>query len=346
VIYLAVSLCALAPFLLVVGLVRLLARSDDSETGRSRSLRRRLDGRGGGRAAAKPGTLASLSSLDEPGAVGATGTAPGESAERPQLSSIGLLRSLLELTPLSRRIECILRGAGIGCNVGTFVLLVATSAFSAGVLTWCALDTVIVGALAGVVAGILPVGWVLFRRRRRLLAFERHFPDALDMMVNALRSGAGLASALGVVAAEAASPINAEFTALLQQQKLGVDLRQGLTDLQHRMDLVEVHLFSTALIVQKETGGNLAEVLEKIAAVVRDRFQILGDARSLTAEGRLSGLILALLPVALATAIFFMTPDYVRFFVDHPAGRLMIGAAVLLELTGFLLIRKISNVRF
>jgi len=147
------------------------------------------------------------------------------------------------------------------------------------------------------------------------------------------------------VVEEAPAPVSTEFAILLQQQKFGVDMRECLRDLRRRIGLVDVHMFATAMTVQRETGGNLAEVLDNIATVIRDRFRIMGDARTLTAEGRMSGLVLGILPVALAVIMFFVTPEQIHFFMEHPAGKMMLVAAVVLEIVGFMVTRSICNVK-
>lgn len=245
--------------------------------------------------------------------------------------------------PLLRRLELELRGAGIAMPLGTFVGLVLVIGPWAGSLCWMFSGSWAAGLLGAAIAVAVPVIGVRWRRQRRLRAFERQFPDALDMMVNALKSGVSLPAAIGVVADEAPDPIDVEFRVLLQQQKLGLELRDSLLDLRRRIDLVDVHLFTTSLIVQKETGGNLAEVLDNIAAVVRDRFRIMGDTRTLTEEGRMSGLILAALPVVVGTALFFEAPDHVRFLFDTAPGRAMLAGSILAEITGFLAIQRIVN---
>ncbi len=268
-----------------------------------------------------------------------------ESAERQGMSSVKELQTVLEQIPLSHRLEMRLQGAGSSMNVSSFILLTGITAVTGGMIGWWVTDLARTGLLGCGLGAVVPIAWLSWQRYRRLRAFEKQFPDALDMMVNALKSGAALTAALGVIVDEAPAPVSTEFGILLQQQKFGVDMRECLRDLRRRIGLVDVHLFATAMSVQRETGGNLAEVLENIAAVIRDRFRIMGDARTLTAEGRMSGMVLGILPVALAVIMFFVAPEQMLFFTEHAAGKVMVVAAIVLEIIGFLVTRSICNIK-
>jgi tight adherence protein B len=191
----------------------------------------------------------------------------------------------------------------------------------------------------------LPVMVARHKKAKRIREFERQFPDALDMLTNALRAGMALTAAIQVVAEESPNPVGAEFAILFEENRLGLDLKEALKKLSERVDSAELHLFVTAVIIQRETGGNLAEILQGTAAVIRDRFRILGDVRSMTAQGRLSGLILSGLPLAMAGLIIVMAPEYLKGLLDDPVGPYIIAAAATMQVVGFLIMRRIVDIK-
>ena len=140
-------------------------------------------------------------------------------------------------------------------------------------------------------------------------------------------------------------PVGAEFGVVFEENRLGLDMRDALKKLGERIDSAELQLFVTAVIMHRETGGNLAEILEGTAAVIRDRFRILGDVRSMTAQARLSGIILTVLPLVMAGLIMFVAPDYLLGLLDDPLGTRMIVAAISLQVIGFLVMRRIVNIK-
>jgi tight adherence protein B len=152
-------------------------------------------------------------------------------------------------------------------------------------------------------------------------------------------------AALQVVAEECPDPVSNEFRIVFEENRLGMSLRDSFTDLTKRIDSTELRLFVTAVLIQKETGGNLAEILEGTAYVIRDRFRILGDVRTITAQARLSGLILTLLPLGMCVALMVIVPDYLKTLITDPVGPYMIGSAVFLQLVGYFFIRKIVNIK-
>ncbi|HEX9158175.1 MAG TPA: type II secretion system F family protein, partial [Syntrophales bacterium] len=190
-----------------------------------------------------------------------------------------------------------------------------------------------------------PLLVVLRKRSNRLRTFESLLPDALDLVTGALRSGMAFSGALQVVAEESPDPISKEFTIVFEEHRLGIDLQESLRNMTQRVDSRELRIFVTAVLLQKETGGNLAEILEGTADIIRDRFRILGEVRTLTAQARLSGVILAILPISLAVVLSVISPGYLMILVKDPVGPMIISVAVGLQVIGFLVIRRIISIK-
>lgn len=262
-----------------------------------------------------------------------------------QLSTVPILNTILLKVRWAATLDTLLVQADIRLRLGSFVALVLFMSSIGFFLATSVAHEPLFALPASVLTGSLPILWARHKKKRRSNAFERLFPDALDMLVSGLRAGLAFTSGVQVVADESPEPIAREFAILAEEHRLGLDLREALRKMGERVDSAELHLFVTAVSLQRTTGGNLAEVLENTAAVIRDRFRILGDARSLTAHARISGLVLTLLPLAMAGTILVMAPDYLRGLVDDPLGRHMIFAAVSLQIIGFLIMRRIINIR-
>jgi len=191
----------------------------------------------------------------------------------------------------------------------------------------------------------MPVFWLLFRRKRRLKAFAAQLPDALEMLARSLRAGQSLAFGFNMVSTEMPLPISKEFGRVFEEQNLGIPLDETLRSLTERIPNLDLKFFVTALILQRQTGGDLAEILDKIGALIRDRFRIWGQVQALTGEGRLSGVVLLGLPVVLFVAVYQLNPDYIMVLFRDPLGTKMLMIAVLMQIVGALVIRKIVNIK-
>jgi tight adherence protein B len=239
-----------------------------------------------------------------------------------QLSTVPFLNTILSEAKWAQQLDRLLVQAGISLRLGTFVALMLLL-FSIGAFAMMSTAHMPLLALpAGAFAGSIPILWARYRRQKRILSFEKLFPDALEMLVGALRAGLALPGAIQVVADESPDPVGQEFAILSEENRLGVDTKEAL-----------------------KRGGNLAEILERTAAVIRDRFRILGDVRSLTAHGRLSGFILALLPLGMAGVIMVVAPEYLKGLMADPLGRHLIVAAIVLQVVGLLIMRRIINIK-
>jgi tight adherence protein B len=170
-------------------------------------------------------------------------------------------------------------------------------------------------------------------------------PDALELISRALRAGHSLASGISLVAEEMRAPINKEFNRVFEEQNLGIPLETSLDNLTDRIPNLDLRFFATAVILQRQTGGDLAEILDKIGYLVRERFKIWGQVQALTGEGRLSGIVLLALPPVLFLAVYRLNPDYVMPLFTDPMGRQMLAGAVVMQLLGAIVIKKIINIK-
>jgi tight adherence protein B len=261
------------------------------------------------------------------------------------LSTIPFINDLLKKVRWARKLETLLIQADVRLRVGSFLILAGLSGslaafFATSVLhqAWLTLPAVLFGAS-------LPYFYVRQKKQKRVRKFEQQFPDALDMLTGALRAGLAWTGAIQVVADESPDPVATEFRVLFEENRLGLDMRIALKRLAERMDSQELRLFVTAVALQRETGGNLAEVLEGTAVVIRDRFRILGDVRSLTAQARLSVLILIVMPIVMAGVIGVTSPHYLQRLVNDPFGPFLIATAVVLQITGYVIMRRIINIK-
>lgn len=202
-----------------------------------------------------------------------------------------------------------------------------------------------VGAIMVPGLGCLPLLWLLWRRKRRLKAFAAQLPEALDMLARSLRAGQSLASGFGLVAKEVPAPLGKEFGRVFDEQNLGVPLEESLRDLADRIPNMDLKFFATAVVLQRQTGGDLAEILDRISSLIRERFNIWGQVQALTGEGRLSGIVLMALPVVIFLAVYYLNRDYVMMLFTDPLGKKMLATAIIMQVIGALVIRKIVNIK-
>ncbi|OHB72072.1 MAG: secretion protein [Planctomycetes bacterium RBG_13_63_9] len=199
--------------------------------------------------------------------------------------------------------------------------------------------------VVGLFMAVLPLLWVLFRRKRRLKAFAAQLPDALEMLARSLRAGQSLGFGFHMVASEMSDPISREFNRVFEEQNLGIPLDETLEGLTHRVPNLDLKFFAIAVILQRQTGGDLAEILDKIGSLIRDRFRIWGQVQALTGEGRLSGVVLLALPFVLFVAVYQLNRDYIMVLFTDPMGRKMLAIAIIMQIIGALVIRKIVNIK-
>jgi tight adherence protein B len=199
--------------------------------------------------------------------------------------------------------------------------------------------------IAGILAAALPVLVLRAKRARRLRKFDQKLPDALDLIARALRAGHSIAAAIEIVSEEGVEPLRSEFGEVYKQQNFGIPQRDALLQLGRRVPSADLQIVITAMLVQKETGGNLVEILDRTTAVLRDRMRIQGELRIHTAQGRLTGWILCLLPVVMFCLISFANPSYTDVLIHDPVGRKLTYTGIGMMVMGGLLIRKIVKIK-
>ncbi len=220
-------------------------------------------------------------------------------------------------------------------------------AFGVGATLLCTFAGVgyAVAPIVGAAFAFLPVWWLTFRRKRRLKKFAAQLPEALELVARALRAGHSLAAGFRLVSSEMSVPIGAEFGRVFEEQNLGIPFEEALNSLTMRVPNLDLKFFATAVILQRQTGGDLAEILDKIGSLIRERFKIWGQVQALTGEGRLSGIVLLALPPLLFVCVYRMNPDYLMLLFTDDLGKKMLIGGILMQLFGALVIRKIVNIR-
>jgi tight adherence protein B len=198
--------------------------------------------------------------------------------------------------------------------------------------------------IGGAVGFAAPFLFLRIKRTRRLRAFEEAFPEALDLVARALKAGHAFATGLKMVADEMPEPIGPEFRKTFDEQNFGLPLKDSLSNLTVRVPLLDVRFFSTAVLIQRETGGNLAEILENLGHVVRERFKILRQVRVYTAHGRLTGYVLLGLPAFLGIALAFINPEHMQLLFNEHLGRMMLGATVIMQTVGYIWIKQVIKI--
>lgn len=197
----------------------------------------------------------------------------------------------------------------------------------------------------GFLAASLPFVHVWWKRKKRFDAFLEHLPDALDLMARALSAGHAFSEALHMVSSEMPDPIATEFRKTYEEQNLGLSLKLALENLTQRIPLLDLRMCVTAIMIQRETGGNLAEILEKVAYTIRERFRIMGDLKTLTTSSRMSAWLLCGLPIFVAVVITVMNPEYMSVLWRDPRGHYLIASAMIMQVTGMLIVRKILRIK-
>jgi tight adherence protein B len=254
------------------------------------------------------------------------------------------LEALTARVPQFRGIGTLLDRAGLSWSVQSFVVATLGLALSAAVGIALVFPVAPAIVCAAVGAGALPYAYVSRKAAARLAGFEEQLPDAIDLIGRAMRAGHPLSAGLKMVGDEAMDPLASEFRRVFEEQRFGMPFDEALLGLCDRIALTDVRILVTAILVQREVGGNLAEVLDKIAYVIRQRFTIKRQIRVYTAQGRFSGVVLSLLPIAVGSALFFINREYVvTLFVD-PIARYFLVFAVVLQVLGYLWIRKIVDI--
>ncbi len=261
--------------------------------------------------------------------------------ERDESSAID---SVLTALPQFRDLKVLLEQADLNWTPGTFVMISFGLAAALFASAFILSQRILPAALAAFAGFAFPYMYVRRLRTRRIRRFEEQFPEAIDLLGRSIRAGHAFPTGLKVVAEESPDPMGMEFRQIFEEQKFGLPLEDSLLGMADRVDLVDVRIFITAILIQREVGGNLAEILDKIAYTIRERFTLQRQIRVYTAQGRLTGYILAALPILLGLAITALNPTYMAILFEDPMGKFLIALAAILQFVGFLLIHRIIDI--
>jgi len=255
------------------------------------------------------------------------------------------LGAFLSRFGFSERIKLLLTHAHSGMGVGGLVVGSAGAALLCGVAGFVCSRMIQVGAVASMVGATVPFLILRMKKNRRVKAFNAALPDAIDLMARSLVAGHSMGSAIEMIAEQSPEPLAFEFVQVFQQQRLGLQFRDALLQMGARVPSRDLHFLITAILVQKETGGDLAEILDRAAHVIRERIRIEGEVRTHTAQGRLTGWILALLPVLLLILLNLISPGYSTVLFEDPLGQKLLYTGGTFIVIGALVIRKVVDVQ-
>lgn len=271
--------------------------------------------------------------------------APPDLVKRANLSDIPLLELLLQKLAPAKTLQTYLAQADLDWSVGRVIsgaaLLLVVVPFILGFF----IPNLVIQILGGVIAASGIFLFIYFKRSRRFDRFNQLLPEAIDLLTRALKAGHSINAAIEMVSRETPDPIGMEFRRVFEEQNFGLPMREAMTNLAARIPIPDVQFLVTAILVQKETGGNLVEILEKTASVLRERLRLKGQLAIYTAQGRLTGWILAGLPFFLFVGLSIVNPKYGRILIEDPLGRNLIYTGLILMAIGGYVIRKIIDVK-
>lgn len=259
------------------------------------------------------------------------------------MSSVPLVHRILLQWSWSAKLRDYVMQAGLTIKPAKLILFSVVLGLGAYLAAGLFYAHFFVSVPVGLVASLIPFAVVMFKRNRRLKKFEEIFPEALDLLGRAVRAGHAFTTGLEMISKECAEPLAGEFRTTFEEQNFGLPLRDTLLNLSERVPIVDVRFFVTALLIQKETGGNLAEILDGLARVVRDRFRLHREVQVRTAQGRLTGAILIGLPIVVALVLTVINPSYMRVLIDDPKGPMVIGISVAMQIVGSIILWKIIH---
>ncbi|MBZ5721889.1 MAG: type II secretion system F family protein [Acidobacteriia bacterium] len=261
------------------------------------------------------------------------------------LSEIPALDSLLRRSGRISSLQTTLSQADLDMRAGNFLMVCLGTGAVIGLGVMLASGYAIIGWAAAFLGGFFPYSFASYRRNKRFQKFEELFPEAIDTLARAVRAGHAFTTAVEMISTEVAEPISSEFRKLFEEQKFGLPVRDALMNLTERMPLVDVKFFVTAVMLQRETGGNLAEILDNLSYVIRERFKIMRQVRVYTAQGRLTMMLLMGLPPVIVVTMLVFNPSFIRPLFADPIGHVLIVLGITLQTFGYFVIRKIIQIQ-
>jgi tight adherence protein B len=258
--------------------------------------------------------------------------------ERPFLSRVAIA------TPGGKWLEALIEQSGVRTTITAVILISIASAITCALIAMILVRHSLSPFVGMAVGSAVPVAFLLRRRSVRRRRFEEMFPEALDLLSRAIKAGHAFQTAMNMVAEELPDPVGPEFKKTFDQQNFGLPLREALNGMAERVQTMDVKFFVTAVLIQRETGGNLSEILDNLAHVVRDRFKVLRQVRVHTAHGRFTGWVLLALPAALAVALSFINPPHMQLLFREPMGQTMLIGAVVMQTIGFFWIKRVIKI--
>ena len=265
------------------------------------------------------------------------------------LSEIPAFDNLLRRSERISNLQTLLSQADIDMRAGNLLLVCLITAGVSGVIAFLAGGASpwapVVAWAALILGGILPYSYISYRRTKRFQRFEELFPEAIDTLARAVRAGHAFTVALEMIGNEVSEPVASEFRKLFEEQKFGLPVRDALLNLTGRVPLVDVKFFVTAVMLQRETGGNLAEILDNLSYVIRERFKIMRQVRVYTAQGRLTMVLLMGLPPVIVVSMLLLNPSFIRPLFIDPIGHVLVVAGITLQTLGYFVIRRIIQIQ-
>jgi tight adherence protein B len=252
--------------------------------------------------------------------------------------------ALVRKTAAGSRLSRLIEQSGIRTTPSSVIIISVFCGMFAAVLVVFFVRHPLAPVAAAPIGLALPFVWLLNRRSARFKQFEEQFPEALDLLSRAIRAGHAFQTALGMVGEELNAPVGPEFKKTFERQNFGLPLRDAMDELADRVTILDVRFFVTAVAIQRETGGNLAEILDNLAHVVRERFKIRRQVRVHTAHGRFTGYVLLALPAALGVALSFISPEHMKLLFQERMGQLMLIAAMVMQTVGYIWIRQVIKI--
>ena len=261
------------------------------------------------------------------------------------LSNIPAVDQLLRRSARISSLQKLLSQSDIKMRAGNFLLVCACAGFLFAVIILIWTQNPLFAWLGFFLGFVLPYGYAAHRRTKRFDKFEEMFPQAIDTLARAVRAGHAFTTALELIANEVNDPIAGEFRKMFEEQKFGLPVRDALVNLTERVPLVDVKFFVTAVMLQRETGGNLAEILDNLSYVIRERFKIMRQVRVFTAQGRLTMMLLMGMPPLIVVAMQTMNPSFIRPLFTEPLGHILVVIGVTLQTIGYFVIRRVITIQ-